>query len=347
MARSLPHPLTRRAIRRSTLLGLLLAACAQPAPVPMQWTVSELAAPRGFRAFGWGAGDTLWGIARGRLAMASLTGDSLVTRITAWNAGTAPGHDLAWWNAEDGVFVRRDGQPGRVMAATPPSAEHLGPDVLWSPDGARALLTWTAESGPIHTVIEADSQRILSARLTGYSLGAGATWLDSRRVVVTATAHGPRSGQAGHREGGYRGDLAVLDVASDRAMLVTAVADGDFLVPEGLLHPDTLLVGLRRSGNAVASVHHTLHTRAWTLTLRLERTGRAAAAHGLIALLEPAAGTGQPAWQFFLVTREGASGPLSRVQGYDVRLLWHPQNPMVAVAAESETAGGIRTIVVR
>ncbi|HSJ10718.1 MAG TPA: hypothetical protein VK928_12420, partial [Longimicrobiales bacterium] len=173
MARSRSHPSKTRVARAAIYLVLLTATCGDAAPPPgetapegsaggastdaadsardpVDWTATELPAPRGFRAYGWGAGDSLWGIARGRLAMASLTGDTMVAPAIAWGAGTAPGHDLAWWTGEDGVFERRGGRDERLTAAAPPTAEHLGPEVLWSPDGSRALLTWTAEAGSVH-----------------------------------------------------------------------------------------------------------------------------------------------------------------------------------------------------
>jgi len=316
-------------------------------PEPAAWTVTELTGPAGFRAFAWGAGDTLHGIVRGRLASASLGGDTAVDALPAWSAGAAA--NATWWTDEAGLHVRRAGVDSLVVpTSAAPSREHTGPAVLWAPDGLRALLRWTAESRPATTLLDGRGHRPLRAHLEGHVIGDDGLWLDSARILLPATSFHPRTGAAEYREDGYRTDLAVLDVARDTAILVVQARDGEFIRLEGWLHPDTVLVG--RYDGSVARGHAALSIRTWQLRPRLEDTGRAAAAHGVIALLRPLrdpGSGGEMAWELVMVRRDGRRDPVGRFTGHDVRLLWHPTKLTLAVAQESEAPGGYRTVIVR
>lgn len=353
-------------VAAAAVVCMLLSACADqpdPAPaaaatasdtaaatpaVPDRWTVVELSGPARFRAYGWGAGDTLWGIARGRLAFASLRGDSLVSPDISWGVGTAPGIDLAWWTAEDGLHVRRGAESSLLVPATEaPSPEHTGPDMLWSPDGQRALLTWTAEAGPAHSLVGPEGHRQLRARIPGHMLGAEGVWLDSTRVLLPATSFRSATGVSEYREGGYRTDLAVLDVARDTASLVVTSPDGEFLRLEGWLHPDTLLVRLTRRD--AAGGHMALDVRNWRLFERIPDDGRAAASRGVVALLRPLSGPGEGGemkWELVMIGRDGTRQVIGEFQG-EVRLLWHPTEMKLAVSQDSETPGGYRTVIVQ
>lgn len=356
--------ITRRSdVAAAAALVLLLAACgdgprtpattpppgdAAPPAAPARWTAIELPGPARFRAYGWGAGDTLWGIARGRVAMASLSGDTLVQPVTAWGVGTVPGSELVWWTAADGLHVQDGAETTMaVAAADAPSPEHTGPDVLWSPDGRRALLTWTAEAGPAHSVLDERGHRQLRARLPGHMLGANGVWLDSVRVLLPATSFRSATGAAEYRESGYRTDLAVLDVARDTAMLVVTSEDGEFLRFEGWLHPDTVLVGVRHPGTL--GPHMALDIRDWRMSVRVDDDGRAAASRGVVALLRPISGPGEGGetkWELEMIGRDGTRQIMGQFQG-EVRLLWHPTEMKLAVAQDSEAPAGYRTVIVQ
>ena len=128
--------------------------------------------------------------------------------------------------------------------------------------------------------------------------------------------------------------------------LVTDVADDTFLVPEGLLHPDTLLAGAYEKGNAPAQ-HVAYDTDSWSANTRLEQPGRASACGRHVVVLRPAGASPEPRWQAVLLdTAAGARLELGAYAGHDVRVLWDSACRSVAIAQESEQEG-LRTVVAR
>lgn len=313
------------------------------AETPTRWVPTRSIEDR-FRAFAWGAGDTLWGIARGRLAFAPGDGSLRRHDIVAWDVHATPAGTISWTD-ERGLHVRTEGRTRIVERPPGIGNEHTGPEVLWSPNGRRALLTWTGEGGTRHSLLEDHAHRILDAHVDGYMAGAAALWLDDDRVLLHVTAHAGRSGATEYRESGYRADIALLRVQADSIRLVTSAADGEYLVIEGLLHRDTVLIGVRRE-DAAPVRHYALDTRAWHLTPRLDTSGAAAASTGAIAVLRPhGAAVAEPTFQLLIIGRDSQPATVDTVSGYAVRLLWHPSRAVLAVAQESEQSGGIRTLV--
>lgn len=344
---------------------LLAAACADPpesqqtAPAPADtprvtstptdWAIDTLDAQR-FRAYGWGR-DTLWGIARGRLAFVA---DSSLTLLsdTIWGLWTAPGHDMVAWTNESGVFLRSSAGRRQLLGATdtPPEADP-GPDMSWG-SASRGFLTWTSEAAPPISVIDGTPgslrHRVLRARAsTDQFPTQPALWLDDNRVLVAVVAHRAKSGASMPSEGGRRANLGIIDIAKDSIVLVTDVADGTFLRPSGMLHSDTVLVAVR-DGDAMPARHVAYDTRTWTQKPRLNAPGRAAACGGHIALLRPAsdpAAGGEMSWDAELHGPDGAVKPLGRYTGFDVRLLWDATCARLAIAQESERGGYITVVV--
>ena len=326
------------------------AATADTDSIAGEWVIDTLDAPR-FRAYGW-AGDTLWGIARGRLAF--VAGGSLaILGDTAWGVWTAAGHDMVAWSNERGVFIRNSAGSRHLLDRddTPPGAES-GPDMTWA-TATRAFVTWTSEGAPPISVIDgppdALAHRVLSARAaTDQFATQPAVWLDDRRLLAPVVAHRARSGASMPSEGGRRANLGVLDVRQDSIRLVTDIPDGTFLRPEGMLHPDTVLVAVRER-DAVPARHVAYDTRTWTQRPRLDVAGRAAACGGRVALLRPApdpAAGGEMSWDAELHDASGAVRPLGRYRGFDIRILWDGPCARLAIAQESEV-GGYITVVVR
>ena len=321
-----------------------------PAAAPVRnWTVDTVNAPR-FRAYGW-ATDTLWGIARGRLAGFA---DSTLTlsNDTVWGVWTAPGHALVAWTNASGAYVRTANGSRRVLTPsdTPPGSD-FSPELAW--DGTRAVLTWTSEAAPGLSLLSADgatfTHRLLDSRASAGSFASmPALWLDDGRVLMTVVSHRARSGESMPSEGGRRANLGILDIAGDSISIVTDVPDGTFLHPEGLLHADTVLVAVRE-GNAHAGHHVVYDVRTWTQRPRLDAPGRATACSGYIALLrlasDPASG-GELVWDGELHTPDRRVSPLGRYSGFDVRMLWDAACARLAIAQESESRGYV-TVVVR
>jgi hypothetical protein len=343
--------------RTAALTCMLITACSAPdrdavqtpdtvrdsaaAPsAPAAWRVTDLALPR-FRAFGWGAGDTIWGIARGRLAFVTTSGDTATLPWTAWDVQTGfDGH--VTWTDDEGIRQRSAAGERSILipADASPIAEGGSPTLLHAQTANRAWVTWTGEGSVGMAVLDAGVLRALPAAAPGLA-STGAHWVDDRRVVVGSTRWSPRSGPAAHRESGYRADLVLIDAAGDTDRTLTDARDGEFFTPEGLLAPGSLLAGIR-SPSGSPGRHVTLELATGALTPTNLPPGRARAAHGVVALLRPAsdpAAGGEPAWTLELFEGDVRSGPLLPLRGYDIRLLWHPSARRLIVAQDSETAG--------
>jgi hypothetical protein len=341
------------------LIPLLFSACDRPdvdsetgsgnGPQPpgaevdsLVWNAAVQIGGDGFRPSGW-SGDTLWGILRGRVAFATESASG-PPGATAWSL--AVGNGVVAWTDDRGMWLRRDSAAVLLVPrASAPSPEHTGPDVTWSPDGRRAALAWVAESGVAIDILEGDTLRRMEARVPGYMTSARLQWVDERRLILSVIANAGLDGASEHRESGYRGDLAVLDVDSRSIRVITSAKDGEYYVPEGMLAPDSLLVGIR-AGNGWPERHSIIVAGAWSTRRDVAVPGRAAAAHGMIALLQPSGTAGaEPLWDLVILSRDGKSEPM-RFQGHDVRLLWHSTRAVLAVAQESETAG-TRTVLIK
>jgi hypothetical protein len=344
---------------------LLAAACADPpesqqtspappdttrvAALPTEWEIDTLDAPR-FRAYGWGR-DTLWGIGRGRLAFVA---DSSLTLLadTVWGVWTTPGHDMVAWTNEGGVFMRTSAGRRQLLGRTdtPPDADP-GPDMAWGSE-TRGFLTWTSEAAPPISVIDGPPgslrHRVLRARASPDQFATQpALWLDDARVLVAVVAHRAKSGPSMPSEGGRRANLGIIDIVKDSIAIVTDVADGTFLRPEGMLHADTVLVAVRE-GDVPPARHVAYDTRTWTQKARLNVAGRAAACGGHIAMLRPAsdpAAGGEMSWDAEVHGPDGSVRPLGRYTGFDVRLLWDATCARLAIAQESERAGYVTVVV--
>ena len=348
----------------STTLGLLaacMAACGEPAPAdrdagpdlppgggagdsvtaPIDWVVDTLDLPR-FRAFGWGR-DTLWGIARGRLARSDLDTVDVLDPV-AWGVFPKTGSNAVAWSNEQGLFVRDDGGVRQwLRPADRPSGEYTGPDVVWGP-GSRALLLWVAEAGALLTVLDLDgSHRVLAARLPpGHHPSGQAIWLDEARIALAATAMASSrsAGPGEYRESGFRANLAILDLDADSIRLVTDVPDDTFLRPEGVLGDGSLLVAVGDRDRRDAR-HVRFDTRTWSERPHLDGPGRAYPCGDHIVLLRPAdeQGAGESRWDATLHNAGGGAFPLGSYQGYDVRVLWTANCRSVVLAQESEARG--------
>src|SRR5688572_5223076 len=171
-----------------------------------EWAIDTVDAPR-FRAHGW-ARDTLWGIARGRLAFFADTSLTILAD-TVWGVWTAPGNDMVAWTSERGVFIRTSAGTMRLLGRddAPPQGE-FGPGMSWG-SATRAFLTWTSEGAPPLSVIAGTpdnlTHRVLTARASpDQFVTQPALWLDDRHVLTAVVAHRARNGASMPSEGGRR-----------------------------------------------------------------------------------------------------------------------------------------------
>jgi hypothetical protein len=270
---------------------------AEPRGPAATWEVRTLnAAPARFRPGGWSSETMLWGTLGGRVASVDVgTGEVRALRAEAWSVAAARGV-VSWRNAE-GTWVLRDGAaPVRVAAGEHPSGFEGPPGLIWSLDGQRAVLVWGAEWDSRHQVLERDGTiRDLETVLPGYFLNDAVLWLDSGRVLFRTVAMGPVGGEPEYRESGWRGDLAVLALATGDYHLVTQVPDHTYLhvgglVPGGVLVTTWTSAGAR-SGYAGGG-HDIYEPDTWGGDPVPLPAGRAfgSAAGAIIVVLEPAAG---------------------------------------------------------
>lgn len=248
----------------------------------------------GFRPVAFQDSATLWGILRGRLARLELPAGRAEARPhSAWSLAAAPG--VVSWRNETGTWGEREGDAPRRLAPTELMPGYEGPpDALWSPDGRRAVLTWSAEWDGHHELLGEDGERSTLATFEeGYMLDFPALWLDDRRVLFTMVAKAPRGGEPEYRESGWRGDLAVLDLANEEFRRVTDTPDSTWLRPTGLLGGRVLV---REDGPRGLGRFWLYDPGDWTREPIDLPPARAAAAGDAVVTLEPA-DAGGDAWE--------------------------------------------------
>lgn len=205
----------------------------------------------------------LWGLLRDRVTrLDTNTGAVSSTAQTGWSVHAAPG--LVSWRNERGTWLMRDGgQAIRVAGPEPDSLSGFDgpPTVLWSRDGARAVLAWAGEWDARHALLERDgSMRNLDTATPGYFGNSAVLWLDSVRVLFQTVAKGPVGGEPTYRESGWRGDLAVLDLRSNAYTRVTSIPDFTYLRVAGLHLNDVLVTEWDTSG---VRAHWFYDPRTW------------------------------------------------------------------------------------
>jgi hypothetical protein len=261
-----------------------LAAANAPA---IAWRIRQLEhAPARFRPGGWSDQHLLWGILGGQPARLDVESGAIRTvPVNAWSLHTA--QNVASWRNESGTWLLRgDGAPVRIAGPEPDSATGFDgpPTILWSDDGARALLGWHGEGGSRYEVLEQNGDRSrVAIRIAGYSGDTPALWLDATHVLFTTVANGPLAGEPMHRESGWRGDFAVLDLAARAYSLVTHVPDGTFLRVAG--HHQTAVLVTEWDSSGVRA-HWLYDPRTWQRRPTTLPKGRAFAARaGAVVVL--------------------------------------------------------------
>jgi hypothetical protein len=270
----------------------------------LAWRVRPLEnAPARFRPGGWSDQHLLWGILRGQPARLDVESGAVRTiPANAWSLHTA--QNVASWRNEAGTWlVRGDGAPVRIAGPEPDSATGFDgpPTILWSEDGARGLLGWHGEGGSRYEVLEQNGDRSrVATRIAAYSGDTPALWLDARHVLFTTVANGPLAGEPMHRESGWRGDLAVLDLASRAYTRVTQVPDGTFLRVAGLHRAEVLVTEWDASG---VRAHWLYDPQTWQRRSTTLPKGRAFSARGgaIIVLLD---GTGDSTSAVLVAARD-------------------------------------------
>lgn len=256
-------------------------------------------APARFRPAGWSSEDVLWGLVRGRVTrFDTRTGETRTLQSTGWALQTAPG--VAAWQNDDGFWLQREGEVlQRIVGpdARDSTRRGDGPHVLFSPDGRRVLLGWRQEWDTDYDLLAADgSRRKLTTRLQGYFGNSAVLWLESSRVLFHTVAMGPRGGEPEYRESGWRGDLAVLDIASGSYTRVTSVPDGTYLRVAGWHHDDVLVTEWDSSG---VRGHWLYDARRWQRRESTLPRGRAfSSPAGAVVVLPDAPGDTTDAFLF-------------------------------------------------
>lgn len=249
------------------------------------WTVRPIPnAPRYFELHGWVTNDTLWGLAGGNpidIHVRSGAGRPWGVRGVSGAVRSPDGTALGWADTAGVWTMRRGGRPRRVLSFASLSDRPAGDppnSVMWSPNGRRLLTWWAEEWTSTYALVDTSngSMEVLATRLPGYMLPGAELWLDDRRILFTTRATGRKGGEPEYRESGWRGDLAVLDLATHQYTRVTDVPDD---VGLGVMAAwgDTVLA-LRRTQNEPLATFVVFDTQTWRETpSRLPRGTKAAA----------------------------------------------------------------------
>ena len=252
------------------------AQTADSAPAT-NWRVDTIPAPVRFRPAGWTDDSTLWGLQRGRVTRLDVTtSQTEFYTQAAWSVHASRG--VVGWRNENGTWLMHLGQePRRIAGAVPDSATGFDgpPSILWSLDGQRALLGWHGEWDARYRVLEADGTlRDVETRIPGYFGNGAVLWLDDTRVLFHTVANAPVGKEPEYKESGWRGDLAVLDLAGATYRRVTDVADSIYLRVVGPY--DGGVLAAERKG-ALLSGYWRYDTRTWARRMVTLPTGRAVA----------------------------------------------------------------------
>lgn len=290
----------RRPLARVACPALLVLACAGEEPEPPQaqpeWerrTIEEVRqtagwestvvahAPRRFRPAGWDGDSVLWGLAVSTVARVAIDDGTSsigagVPDARAWSLNAAPG--VVSWTDEQGWFVRREGLPPvlRVPMAAAPAGTDGPPQVLWAPDGSRALLTWTGEGATAYALAEVAGGPLtpVGIRIAGYAPAQPLHWLDDHRLLIDVRALVRHDGSGDATESGQRGELAVYDLDAGETRVVAGADDDRFLTSAGLVAPDSVLVYERARDGEVVDVW-AYHAASWERRRRPLPSGRA------------------------------------------------------------------------
>jgi hypothetical protein len=224
------------------------------APDAAGWRIRSLAhVPNYFELSGWKDERTLFG--RAGCNPVEVRIDE--PEFTSWDVSACGGATLApdrdraaWGDGMGAILVGGRGGPARVVrdaGARSPSGEGDPTSLaLWSPDGRRLLVSWAGEAGSTFAVADVTTGAVepVVTRIDGYFAAAPWGWLDAERILFTTEAVRNRQGESEYREsGGYRGDLAVLDLGERSFRAVTAVPDGSYLRPLARWSGREMLVG--------------------------------------------------------------------------------------------------------
>jgi hypothetical protein len=250
------------------------------------WRVDSLAtAPSRFRPAGWSDEHTLWGLLRGRVTrLDTRTGTTRSVDSAGWALVTAPG--VAAWHNRAGTWMYRDG--GAVIRLFGPDGVDTtrrgdGPQILFSPNGERALLGWQHEWDTFYDLLERDgTRRSIETRIPGYMLNSATLWLDSTRVLFQTVATGPIGGEPQYKESGWRGDLAVLDSRAGSYGHVTRGTDGVHSRVAGWLGDDVLVTEWDSTG---VRAHVVYNPRSWQRRPASIPRGRAFGSRGGAAVV--------------------------------------------------------------
>ncbi len=249
------------------------------------WTVRPIVnAPRYIVLSGWVTNDTVWGLAGSNaidIHVASGAGRPWSVRGTPGASRSPDGTALGWADTAGIWIIRRGERPRRVLSFASLSERPAGDPpntVMWSPNGRRLLTWWAEEWTSTYALVDTSngSMEVLTTRLPGYMLPGAELWLDDRRILFTTRATGPKGGEPEYRESGWRGDLAVLDLATHQYTRVTDVHED---VGLGVMAAwgDTVLA-LRRTQNEPLATFVLFDSRTWRETPSgLPRGTRAAA----------------------------------------------------------------------